>query len=271
MKKPKRILISVDVEEFDIPEEFGQQVSLQEKLEISRSGLQATLALFDKYDVRATFFITAYWAQHYPELVRQMAARHEIASHAYYHSSFSDADLEGSRLALQEISGQTVYGFRMPRLRKVNLAALKEAGYLYDASVNPTWLPGRYNNWHLPRTVFKEEDTWIIPSSVSPLIRYPIFWLSVKNMPLWITRHFSTRVLRKDEYLSFYFHPWELTDLKGFGLPAYIRNVSGRKMQQKLEGFLRFLQKQGTFCTHIDMLNEMVASDVKQMAGAGIR
>lgn len=254
MEQTNRILISVDVEEFDIPEEFGQQVSLQEKLEVSRSGLQATLALFDKYNVRATFFVTAYWAQHYPELIRQMAANHEIASHAYYHSSFSEADLEGSRLALQEISGQQIQGFRMPRLRKVNMEALKAAGYLYDASVNPTWLPGRYNNWHLPRTVFKEKDTWIVPSSVSPFIRYPIFWLSVKNMPLWITRHFSRRVLKKDKYLSFYFHPWELIDINAYTLPIYIRRVSGEKMQRKMDGFLSFLQKQGTFCTHADLL-----------------
>ncbi|MFY0253691.1 polysaccharide deacetylase family protein [Chitinophaga sp. 30R24] len=254
MKQRKRILISVDVEEFDIPEEFGQQVPLQEKLEVSRKGLQATLALFDKYNVRATFFITAYWAQHYPELIRQIALRHEIASHAFYHSSFTEADLEGSRLALQEISGQPVQGFRMPRLRKVNIQALNAAGYLYDASINPTWLPGRYNNWHVSRTLFKDNDTWIIPSSVSPVIRYPIFWLSIKNFPLWITKHFSSRILKKDDYLSFYFHPWELTDISDYALPAYIRRTSGERMIRKMEGFLQFLQHQGAFCTHADLL-----------------
>ncbi|HVI48161.1 MAG TPA: polysaccharide deacetylase family protein [Chitinophaga sp.] len=254
MKQENRILISVDVEEFDIPEEFGQQVPLQEKLEISRKGLQATLDLFEKYQVRATFFITAYWAQHYPELIRKMAAQHEIASHAYYHSSFTDADLEGSRLALQEISGQQIRGFRMPRLRKVNMTALRDAGYIYDASVNPTWLPGRYNNWHLPRTMYQENDVWIIPSSVSPIVRYPVFWLSVKNAPLWITRHFSRAILRKDKYLSFYFHPWELVNIQEYALPAYIKRICGTRMQDKLEGFLRFLQQQGQFCAHIDML-----------------
>ncbi|MGF6927562.1 hypothetical protein QFZ48_003062 [Chitinophaga sp. W2I13] len=257
MEQRNRILISVDVEEFDIPEEFGQQVTLQEKLEVSRSGLQATLALFDKYNVRATFFVTAYWAQHYPELIRQMAVKHEIASHAYYHSSFTEADLESSRLALQEISSQPVQGFRMPRLRKVNMQALKAAGYLYDASVNPTWLPGRYNNRHLPRTVFKDQDTWIIPSSVSPFLRYPLFWLSVKNMPLWVTRHFSKRILKKDSYLSFYFHPWELSDINAYELPGYIRRVSGKRMQQKMDLFLDFLQQNGTFCTHADLLKGM--------------
>jgi hypothetical protein len=255
MKLDKKLLISVDVEEFDIPEEFGQQVPLQEKLEVSRRGLQHTLVLFKQYNVRATFFITAYWAQHYPELVRQMAAEHEIASHAYYHSSFKEADLESSKLTLQEISGQQVQGFRMPRLRKVNMAALKAAGYSYDASVNPTWMPGRYNNWHLPRTIFKEQEMWVIPSSVSPLCRYPVFWLSVKNAPLWMTRHFSKTILQQDHYLSFYFHPWELENLEGYSLPKYISRTSGEKMREKMAQFLQFLQQQGTFCTHSEYLN----------------
>jgi hypothetical protein len=254
MSQQKKILISVDVEEFDIPEEFGRQVPLQEKLEVSRQGLLTALQLFDKYNVRATFFITAYWAQHYPELIRRIATRHEVASHAYYHSSFSNPDLEASRLALQEISGQQVKGFRMPRLKEVDMGELRKAGYVYDSSVNPTWLPGRYNNWHIPRTMFQKEDLWIIPSSVSPTVRYPIFWLSVKNAPLWMTRHFSRRILQKDPYLSFYFHPWELTDLRSYGLPAYISRVSGERMCRKLEGFLSFLSKQGRFCAHADLL-----------------
>ena len=115
MSKVNRLLISVDVEEFDIPLEFGGQVPLQEQMSVSHDGLMRVLDLFEQYQVRATFFVTAYWAQQYPELIRQLAARHEIASHTYYHSQFEPGHLESSRLALQEITGMPVYGFRMPR------------------------------------------------------------------------------------------------------------------------------------------------------------
>ncbi|ASZ11293.1 polysaccharide deacetylase family protein [Chitinophaga pendula] len=255
MKLTNKILISVDVEEFDIPEEFGWHVPLDQKLDVSYRGLKRTLELFDQYGVTATFFITAFWAEHYPDLVKQMAAKHEIASHAYHHSSFSESDLESSRLLLQQISGQTVTGFRMPRLRPVSLQALKQAGYTYDASLNPTWLPGRYNNRHMPRLPFKKEGLWIMPSSVSPILRYPIFWLSVKNAPLWVTSHFSKTILKKDHMLSCYFHPWELTNLEGYRLPAYIRRVSGQRMETRLKGFLQMLQSQGSFCTHRQWLS----------------
>lgn len=144
----------------------------------------------------------------------------------------------------------------MPRLKPVSIASLKCAGYLYDASLNPTWLPGRYNNWDKPRTPFRENDFWIIPSSVSPLCRYPVFWLSIKNMPDLVTRHFSNTILKKDRMLSCYFHPWELADLNNYTLPGYIRRVSGNKMQHRLNSFLRYLQQKGEFCTHSEWIRE---------------
>jgi len=84
-----------------------------------------------------------------------------------------------------------------------------------------------------------------------------VFWLSVKNAPLWMSRHFSKTILKRDGLLSFYFHPWELTPLDQYTLPAYIRHVSGVKMQQKLAAFLHFLKKNGKFCTHRQLLNEI--------------
>jgi hypothetical protein len=261
MNITRKLLISVDVEEFDIPEEYGVQVSLEDKLKVSHKGLLTMLDLFDKYNVRATFFVTAYWAQHYPELVRQLAVQHEVASHAHFHSHFECSHLESSKTVLQKITGKYVCGFRMPRLQKVDYTALKAAGYVYDASVNPTWLPGRYNNWDKARTMFIEKGCYIIPTSVSPLIRYPVFWLSVKNMPDFVTRYFSNVILNRDQVLSCYFHPWELCDLEKYSLPGYISRISGLKMQARLESFLQFLQYKGEFCTHIEWLNDQLPKD----------
>ncbi|RAJ05076.1 uncharacterized protein DUF3473 [Chitinophaga skermanii] len=255
-RKQNKILISVDVEEFDIPEEYGQSLTLHEKMGVSYRGLMKTLALFEAHRVKATFFITAYWAQHYPNLVQQIARHHEIASHAFYHHSFNEEDLHNSRQELQLITGKPVYGFRMPRLKPFNTRALKKAGYTYDASINPTWLPGRYNNRHLPRTVYRNEDMLVVPSSVTPLTRYPIFWLSMKNMPLWVTKHAAKNVLQKDGYLSFYFHPWEMEDLSAYDLPSVVKRVSGTQMQKKMDQFLKFLGEEGNFSSHIDYLQQ---------------
>ena len=48
------------------------------------------LALFDRHDVKATFFVLGWIADRFPELVRKVADRgHEIASKGYYHRGIS--------------------------------------------------------------------------------------------------------------------------------------------------------------------------------------
>ncbi len=265
----KQILISVDVEEFDIPEEYGQQIPLEEKLRVSEAGVRKTLALFEECGVRGTFFITAFWAKHHPELVRIIAQRHEIASHAYYHDRFDNDDLLASRLELENISGHTVKGFRMPRLQPVSIEALYDAGYRYDASINPTWLPGRYDNRHISRHVHTNGPLWIMPTSVTPRMRLPVFWLSVKNMPLWFTQNCITGILAKEDYFSCYFHPWELENIGHYKLPVYVRRVHGSKLLEKMRRYLCWLGSKGKFVTHSDYLRETGRLTISTVTSAG--
>lgn len=92
-----------------------------------------------------------------------------------------------------------------------------------------------------------------LPSSVSPLLRFPLFWLSFHNLPMWIINALSYKTHKKDGYLNIYFHPWEFTDLhqpERFGIPGYIAKNSGEAFINRIEGFIRNAQKRGlTFGT----------------------
>ena len=47
---------------------------------------QKLLAIFEQFDVRATFFVLGWVAERYPQLVKDIAARgHEIACHGFSH------------------------------------------------------------------------------------------------------------------------------------------------------------------------------------------
>ena len=50
------ILLSFDIEEFDIPEEYGQKLESQVKFEVSLNGLKAIIDLLNKLKITATFF-----------------------------------------------------------------------------------------------------------------------------------------------------------------------------------------------------------------------
>jgi hypothetical protein len=86
------VLLSFDIEEFDITTEYGQQIPETEIFSVSHQGCKAILKLLDALGIRATLFVTANFALRYPELIRQAAQTHEIASHGFYHSRFARAD-----------------------------------------------------------------------------------------------------------------------------------------------------------------------------------
>lgn len=237
------LLLSFDIEEFDMPLEYGRQISFNDQIAISIQGTQYILDILKQHNVKATFFSTATFASYAPEIITRIIDEgHELASHGYYHSSFDVAHLEQSRKKLESLSGQPVYGFRMPRMQPVDNTALEEAGYRYNSSVNPTWLPGRYNNLHLPRTYYKEGNIWQIPASVSPLLRFPLFWISFHNLPVWAYYRLAKRTVRKDGYLNIYFHPWEFTDLDNSGLPGYVKRNAGMAMVNRMHMLLEWLK-----------------------------
>ena len=128
-------------------------------------------------------------------------------------------------------------------------AELVAAGYAYDASGHPTWVPGRYNRLRAPRRAARRDGLYAVPASVTPLLRLPLFWLSFKNLPGWLIRLASAWTLRVDGHLVLYFHPWEFADLSAYGLPRYVRRVDGPRLGRRLAGYLRWLSGRATFVT----------------------
>ena len=257
--RPK-VLLSFDVEEFDLPGEYGKTKTpppMEVQLAVGTRGLTAVLELLDRTGVRATFFTTAVFAEARPEMMRRIAAsplRHEIASHGWSHSSFEDRDLLRSRIALEQISGKPVVGFRRARFGAFDRRALHAAGYRYDSSDNPIWLPGRYNNFKKPRTAYRADKVTILPVSASPVIRYPLFWLAFKHTPERFFRFATEWTLREDGYVNLFFHPWEFTSLKEFKIPFIVRRRAGEKMVARLEAYLLWLRQRADFDTLADFV-----------------
>ena len=244
-----QILISFDVEEFDMPLEYGFTIPSEKQLEIGFSGLEAITPLLNQTDFAATLFTTANFADHFSSSIKALSDKHEIASHTYYHSFFEVEHLQSSKVRLEQITGKPVTGLRMPRMKQVPMDAIKRAGYVYDASMNPTWLPGRYNHLSKPRTCFVDEEMFRIPASVSCNLRIPLFWLSFKNFPYTYYLHLCKQALKKDGYLSLYFHPWEFVDVTGCGLPAYTTKYAGQQLLDRLYQLLNDLKPHGSFNT----------------------
>jgi peptidoglycan/xylan/chitin deacetylase (PgdA/CDA1 family) len=262
----KKVLLSFDIEEFDMPMEYGKSISFEEQIAVSVEGTKIILDSLRDHQIPATFFSTVAFATHAPELIARIKnENHELASHGYFHSTFKTQHLLESRIELERITGNPVSGFRMPRMMPVDEVEIQQAGYLYNSSLNPVYLPGRYNNFFKPRTLFNVQGLWHLPASATPLIRFPLFWLSFHNAPLWVYKTACKRTISRDNYLNLYFHPWEFTDLNrvGYGLPRYVSRNSGSEMVNRFCALLTWMKEQGyTFSTIIKFLEPHLTSSI---------
>ncbi len=261
------------MEEFDLPREYGVTISDDEMYEITTTGMNRVLGVLEQHGVCVTFFVTANYALREGEMIKRMVAGgHEIASHGYDHGSFCDIDLQKSRDVLCEVSGQDVVGFRRARLVETNREAIAAAGYTYNSSENPIWLPGRYNHFFGTRTAYLTGELLNVPISATPWLRVPLFWLGVKHFPMWLIKSASARVLRHDGYLNIFFHPWEFVDLSKYDLPRVITRRMDHVMLGRLSAYLRWLSGRGDFiCMRdFDLFYRDKTVEEKEEVGDGV-
>lgn len=240
------ILLSFDTEEFDGPREHGVDYSLEDGMKVSVEGTNRILDVLNANDVRATFFCTANFAENAPDMMRRIITEgHEIACHGVDHFEPKETDFRKSKQIIENLTGLTIAGYRQPRMFPTIESEIRKAGYKYNSSINPAFIPGRYMNLRTPRTWFMKDGVMQIPSSVTPTLRFPLFWLSLHNLPEAIYHRMVRRVLNHDGYFVTYFHPWEFFELKKhpeFKMPYIIKKNSGQDMVRRLDNLIKMLK-----------------------------
>ena len=96
-----------------MPKEHQVDISMEEQIKVSVEGTTRILDCLERNQVKATFFCTANFALHAPDIIKRIQeGGHEIASHGFYHWTFKVEDLKRSKDQLEEITGTKVYGYR---------------------------------------------------------------------------------------------------------------------------------------------------------------
>jgi peptidoglycan/xylan/chitin deacetylase (PgdA/CDA1 family) len=243
----KPLLLTFDVEEFDWPVEFGHALDAAEQTRVTRAGLERILPRLECAGVRATFFVTATFATAEADCTRGLVrAGHEVAAHGLVHQDdygrmepgTARDRLRCARDTIESVAGCAVLGVRTPRLQVCAGQLLHEAGFHYDASPHPTWVPGRYNGLRWPRTPWWDDAILRVPISVVPGIRAPVSWIWFRTLGPGLGTVALRAAASFAPYLHIYFHPWEAVELPQFGLPAWAMLRTGPRFVGALDDLL---------------------------------
>ena len=258
-------MMSVDLEDYfcDLP--FETWSHYQSRV---LKNTEKILELFEKNNVKATFFTLGYIAEKFPDLIKEIDNRgHEIASHSYAHldirkvtkEKFED-DLKKSIDVLENITGKKILGFRAPyfSIDKKSFWAIEILSkyFKYDSSIFPVKTP-LYGIKNAPRNIYKPNIlNPKIEDSKSSLIEIPMatdriplignipiaggFYL--RFLPYVYMKYGLKKINKNKNSFIFYIHPKDLD----FGMPKideytwhYYHNLKGsiKKFEKILNNF----------------------------------
>ena len=212
-------------------------------LKVLNEGMPLLLDIYKKYNIKSTFFFTAYIAKLLPDVVKMIIKDdHEIASHGKSHLPENGFDLmtfekqkdhlEYSKKLLEDICGKEVISFRAPALRTNNdtARALIETGYRIDSSIASQrfdfflsfgsknkfkWftaprLPYRVD----PDNLFKKGDSHLVEVPLSALF-FPYVGTTMRIFPTLTAfqrRMINLEVKLNNKPVVFDIHPNEFID-----------------------------------------------------------
>ncbi len=143
--------VQVDVDDLWVYyESIGRRTPDDARPLAFEQGIPRLLELFDRYGIRATFFVCGRDAAAQGETIRELIRRgHEVANHSLAHrNGFARlnpaekaADIAAAGEQISQVTGERPVGFKAPGFSfSPDLpGVLAELGYLYDSSLLPTF------------------------------------------------------------------------------------------------------------------------------------
>lgn len=224
-KNMQKVALTIDIEQ-DVPPYLNTWRGIED-------GLPKLLGLLERHGVRATFFVTGQAAERFPDHVKKISLGHEVGCHGYEHERFDKIDaqeqfrrIELATKVLKGVIGQPILGFRAPNFRPSShtFAALKQMGYLYDAS-NAVYRNGPDSTRH---GLVEIQNTW--PSSflrLPPIISKQALRLCLATLPRTVLD----------------FHVWEVVEMTGVRFDC--RFATGEAALHRLDEVLGYLRARG--------------------------
>jgi len=226
-------ILSVDVEDWFQAEAQSEAIKFADwdncELRVLPN-VTRLLDLFDRYGVRATFFVLGWVAEKLPNLVDLIATRgHEIGSHGHTHQQAGrqnreefSADVRRSLEVIRESVDTPIRGYRAPSFSIGERTPwawkiLADQGFAYDSSVFPI-RHDIYGSPDLPRHPFRLdlEDGRVINEIPLTTIRIMGYNLPaagggyLRLFPYWYTQRAINKVNRAGFPAVVYLHPWEI-------------------------------------------------------------
>lgn len=242
--------------------EFGAEV-----------GTPRLLDLFDKYNIKTTWFIPGKTADTFPDACKEVIARgHEIAHHSYYHRNPANMTYQEEEAvykkaldSLARIGANNIRGYRSAYwdFSPNTLKIIEKLGIKYDSSLMANDFYPYY-----PRTMEVREDGGNIFKETSNIVEFPpSWWLTdfpfIAHTPGKLENMRPTEELY-NRYVSNYDYAVNKCPNSCWCLTSHPQTMGRAHEIQMYEDVIRYLESHGAwFATMGEMYDACYSEDDK--------
>lgn len=220
----------------------GAEVSDDERLKISVENTKAILRILDIHDTKASFFVEISIAEKLQDLLKAISYKgHEIA---FYNQNSDPAEIEVVKKNIQDLLGKQIKGIRQKDV-KVTQQSLKLMEFNYVSNIDNADILFPFKRLKRDTEIIEEDGLSIVPESISPYSQLPYNDFVFQILPMKFYQNMVFETLKNDEFVLIYLNSWQFTDFGKyhFDVPMHRRFNSGKKMEDKLDALLTWINE----------------------------
>ncbi|MBB4805115.1 hypothetical protein HNP38_000387 [Chryseobacterium defluvii] len=236
------ILLTFNVVNIEAETKNGVHIPDEERLKITEDNTKAVLRILDIHDIKATFFIEISIAEKLKNLIKAISGRgHEIA---FYNKNSTLEEIDQVKKNMQDFLEKQIRGIRQKDF-KLPQESLKLLEFSYISNIDNANILFPFKRLERNTEITEENGLSLVPESISPYSQLPYNDFVFQILPMKYYQSMVFETLKNDEFVLIYLNSWQFTDFSKyqFKIPFYRSLFSGRKMEDKLDALLTWINE----------------------------
>lgn len=236
------VLLTFNIINIEAETKKNTYVSDEERLKITISNTKAILRILDIYDTKASFFVEISLVEKLQNLLKAISAQgHEIA---FFVKNSYPEKMDETKKFIENFLEKQIKGIRLKNYQ-FSLEELKSLGFNYISNIDNADILFPFKRLNRSAEIIEENGLSIVPESISPYSQLPYNDFVFQVLPMQYYQNMVFETLKKDDFVLVYLDSWQFTDMNKyqFKIPLYRRYNTGKKMEDKLEAFLTWINE----------------------------
>ena len=228
----------------------NQLMSDDEILKITENNVSSILRILENHHVLASFFIEISLVEKVKPLIKKIVSKgHEIA---LYNDNSEISEIETVKRNTEDFIEKIIRGIRQKDVT-VSVNELKQMEFSYISNIENANILFPLKRLQRSTKIIEENGVSIIPESISPYSQIPYNDFVFQTVPLKFYQNMVNETLKNEDFILIYLNSWQFTDFKKyqFKIPFYRKYNAGRKIEDKLQNFLHWINSNELACARL--------------------